>query len=55
VAKNSRVQKKTKSKHRAVKVRVARPLDVARADNHAARHEAKKMAALEAATAPEIG
>ena len=31
------------ARRRAVKVRPVRPLDVARSDNHAARHEEKKL------------
>jgi len=37
-----RSTKKLKAKHRAVKPRPVRPLDAPKADNHAARHAAKK-------------
>jgi hypothetical protein len=43
VAKQSRIQHKTKSVHRARKPRPVRPLDKPLADNHAARHEAAKI------------
>jgi hypothetical protein len=43
MAKQTRTQRKVKSKHRARKPRPVRPLDVAKADNHEARHEARKM------------
>ncbi len=49
----ARINQKYKVGHRAVKPRTERPLDVAKKDNHAARHGAKKLAALEAATRPE--
>ncbi len=49
----ARVNQKYKRGHRAVKPKPVRPLDLAKKDNHAARHEAKKLAALEAATRPE--
>ena len=45
MAKQTRVQHKIKPKHRAVKPRVPRPLDVAQENNHAARHETKKVEA----------
>ena len=47
MAKQTRVQKKLKSKHRAVKPRAPRPLDAAHADNPPARHAAKKERAVE--------
>lgn len=40
--KQSRVQRKLKPKHRAVKPHF-RPLDVVKEDNHAARHAAAKV------------
>lgn len=40
--KQSRVQRKLKPKHRAVKPHF-RPLDAARTDNHAVRHAAAKV------------
>ena len=43
MAKQTRIQRKLKSKHRAVKPRTVRPLDKPLADNHAARHEAAKI------------
>ena len=43
MAKQSRVQRRIKPKHRAVKPRVPRSLDVAQENNHAARHAAKKQ------------
>ena len=55
MAKQARSVRKLKPKHRAVKPRVVRPLDVARTDNHAARHEAKKAEAYAAARAEELG
>jgi hypothetical protein len=54
VAKQSRIQHKTKSVHRARKPRPVRPLDKPLADNHAARHEVAKIRrALMAAQAAE--
>ncbi len=47
MAKQSRTVRKVSQKHRAVKPRTPRPLDVAKADNHAARHEAKKARTAE--------
>jgi hypothetical protein len=44
MAKQTRIQHKLKSKHRAVKPRPARPLDKAQEDNHAARREARRAA-----------
>lgn len=38
----AKVQRKVKSVHRARKPRPVRPLDVAKPDNHEARHEVKK-------------
>lgn len=43
--KQSRVQRKLKPKHRAVKPHF-RPLDAARPDNHAVRHAEKKAQAV---------
>lgn len=49
----ARVNQKYKKGHRARKPRPERPLDVAKPNNHAVRHEAKKLALLDAATRPE--
>jgi len=42
----AKVQKKSRSWHRARKPRPVRPLDEPKANNHAARHEAKKAATV---------
>jgi DNA-dependent RNA polymerase auxiliary subunit epsilon len=43
MAKQTRTRPKCKKGHRAVKPRAVRPLDVAKPDNHEARHEAAKL------------
>lgn len=48
-SKQTRSTRKVKPKHRAIKPRAERPLDVAKADNHAARHAAKVAAMTELA------
>jgi hypothetical protein len=48
--KQVRTRSKHKLGHRAKKPRPVRPLDVAKKNNHAARHEAKKRKAAEAAS-----
>jgi len=45
MAKQTRTQRRIKPKHRAVKPRPVRPLDVAKPDNHEARHEAARAEA----------
>ena len=50
----TRTNQKYRKGHRARKPRPVRPLDVAKLDNHAARHEAKKLAMVELATRPEV-
>ena len=51
MAKQTRIQRKLKEKHRAVKPRTVRPLDKPQADNHAARRV--KRAAHEALLAAQ--